>query len=141
MVEVDRLRFMLVDDDPHFRSLFAHATELSGHDVMEFEGGEVALEELPKYRPDVIVTNWMKRKGLNEREFTRRVRASGWTGPIVVATASFQDFIQDDIREIESDGVDLVVEKPWGLTELRQLINRGVALVRTMKENPILQSP
>ncbi len=79
-------KVLLVDDDPAVLRLMTLTLRLSGYDVCVAEDGRKALDGLRECSPDVIVLD-MQMPVMDGPTFYRRLRAEGWTVPVLVVSA------------------------------------------------------
>jgi DNA-binding response OmpR family regulator len=111
----------LEDEEDLLSSLVAFFTR-EGYDVHSASGGRAALEIARRVRPDIAVMDVMLHEGpegpngMDGFEVLRELRASGFTGPVILLTA----------RTLEHDkllafdlGADDYVTKPFSLMELK----------------------
>ena len=52
-------KILLVDDDANARIILNRVLTKSGYEVMEASNGREALEAASKFRPDVMLIDWM----------------------------------------------------------------------------------
>jgi len=112
------LRVLLVDDDPDGLELIAAMLRRDGAEVRAHAGADTALEELPGWRPDVLVSD-IGMPGVDGYELLRRVRAlpadRGGRTPALALTAFAHP--QDRTRALAA-GFNIYVPKPVDPTEL-----------------------
>lgn len=76
MLRVDfaKLRFLVVDDNEHMRSLLRTVLHGFGsRDVIEADDGVTGLEAFIAHRPDIVLTDWAMPR-IDGIEMTRRLR-------------------------------------------------------------------
>jgi CheY-like chemotaxis protein len=112
----DRLRVLVVDDDPSLRKLAA-AMFAGDFEVLVAENGEEGLKRATLERPDLILLD-LKLPDISGQEVARRLRRSAATSLIPVIMITGHD---DPASEIESlrAGVDDYVAKPFDEEALR----------------------
>ena len=83
------MRVLLVEDSNSLRHLFARVLMTQGIEVHEAADGLEALDSLPRFMPDVVLTDLM-RPGLDGLGLIRRLRAMPGLAevPVVAMTAS-----------------------------------------------------
>jgi two-component system response regulator MprA len=126
----ERMRVLVVDDEPQLRRALERALKLEGYDVEMAADGEEALGAVGSGRPvDAIVLDVLmpKRDGL---EVARELRARGDRTPILMLTA--RDAVQDRVDGLDAGADDYVV-KPFALEEL---LARLRALLRRTNGGP-----
>jgi CheY-like chemotaxis protein len=118
----DRLRVLIVDDEPSIRALCRVNLQLAGLEVLEAEDGEAALEQVEGGQPDIVLLDvmmprldgWEVAQHLGERAGTRDV-------PIIFLSARAG---QDDRQQgFDAGGVGYVV-KPFDPVELAETLKR-----------------
>ena len=82
------MRVLLVEDADALRHLFARVLKANGFDVREAANGQEALDCLPGFQPDIVVTDLMM-PIVDGFELIRQLRAMPMTAivPVVVMTA------------------------------------------------------
>jgi CheY-like chemotaxis protein len=118
----DRPRIMVVDDLVEHRDLLSQVLADLGYAVDTAGDGRAALEAIRNGSPPqlVLVDFWMP--GINGNQFLAALRAepdaARATIPVVVMTAD-----PDGVVELLSSAPpDLLLEKPFGLRELRRVV-------------------
>ena len=72
---LQRLKFLLVEDDPHMRAFIAHTlTELGATAVAEAADGGEALTLIRDYAPDIVITD-LNMEPVDGLELIRRIRS------------------------------------------------------------------
>ena len=105
---------LVVDDDPKFVRIVVRRLERAGYDCATGESGDHALWAVLGDRPDVIVLDVMMPhpSGI---EVCRHLRASGWTGGVVIVSARSS---AADRAAAQRAGADVFLAKPFPLDEL-----------------------
>ena len=120
-MRLDRLRVLIVEDEPDARRLPVKVLEEAGAIVTAAGSAAEALEALPEARPEVLVSDI----GMTEQDgfdLIRQVRARGHHAkdlPAIALTAFAQ---QDDQRRSLLAGFQLHVPKPVDPHELTMII-------------------
>lgn len=84
-----KLKVLIVDDDPNLRLLASAALRHDGYDIMEAGDGIEGLKRFADQRPNIVVLDLDMPK-LNGMEMLRRLRASGSSAkdvPVLILTA------------------------------------------------------
>jgi two-component system, OmpR family, response regulator len=120
---------LIADDDPHIREVLRFALSKAGHQVIEAEDGEQALERAAKETPDLVVLdiNMPRMDGL---EVCRRLRAEG---DLPILFLSSRDDEIDRVLGIELGADDYVV-KPFSP---REVVARVSAILRRGAARPV----
>lgn len=102
---------LVVDDDPSTRFVLRMILERDGHEIVEADHGEKALELIgPNRLPDVVTTD-VSMPVLDGVELIHRLRAMPSTAaiPIIVVSSNL-----DRVRDLHAAGlVDAIVTKPF----------------------------
>jgi CheY-like chemotaxis protein len=117
------MRILLVEDAPFLRYAFGRLLRLHGYEVMEANDGREALECVPEFRPQLVVTDLMM-PVMDGVELIQRLRADPETArlPIVAITADASD--RTETRARQAGAVDFItkpVDFPVLLDRLRGL--------------------
>ncbi len=121
----DRMRVLVVDDDPGVRDSLRRSLVFNGYEVELAEDGQRALSAIALRRPDAVVLDVMM-PGLDGLETCRRLRAAGEDLPVLMLTA--RESVADRVSGLDAGADDYLV-KPFALEELlarlRALLRRG----------------
>ena len=110
-------RIMHIEDDPDIREITRMSLELvGGFDVIQFEGGDIALENLPDDAPDMILLDVMM-PGMDGIETYARLREidAYKDVPIIYVTAKTS---KSDFKHLKENGALDVIIKPFEPMEL-----------------------
>jgi CheY-like chemotaxis protein/KaiC/GvpD/RAD55 family RecA-like ATPase len=127
-------RIMIVDDDPDILRLVRTGLSKAGFEVTEAQNADVALSEIAKRKPDLLITDAM----MPEKDgymLSKELRNMPGTGslPIIMLTALQEE--QDALKAFQ-DGIDDFITKPFSMAILRArvnaLLNRAYGQVQTM---------
>jgi len=117
------MRILLVEDAPFLRYAFGRLLRLHGYEVMEANDGREALDCVPEFRPQMVVTDLMMPE-MDGVELIQRLRANPETAsvPIVAITADASDRMKTRVRQAGAvDYITKPVEFPVLLDRLRGL--------------------
>jgi CheY-like chemotaxis protein len=132
----DRLKILVVDDNPHMRKLVVTILQALGtSQIFEATDGEQAWKLLKDANPDVLITDWMM-EPLNGLELTRQLRTSAQSPnpfiPVIMLTGNTHI---DHVRQARDAGVNEFLAKPVSvkaiLTRLLAVIEHPRPYVRT----------
>ncbi|NWG00852.1 MAG: sigma-54-dependent Fis family transcriptional regulator [Thermoanaerobaculaceae bacterium] len=116
---VNSAHVVVVDDDEGSRRAMAMGLRRVGWEVVEFDGGEAAVEYVAGGAPiDVLVTD-VRMPGMDGYEVLRQVRERRPELGILMVTA-FGD-VEDAVRALKA-GADDYLTKPVNLLELRKRV-------------------
>ena len=82
-------KVLVVDDSKLSRTMHALAVRELGHEVIEADNGETALELFEKELPDLVVTDLLMPR-MSGNELLARLRERNFDVPIVVVSADIQ---------------------------------------------------
>ena len=116
----DRLKILLVDDEPGIVRLVSKRLEVEGFDVVGCMDGTQAMIQVQAVRPDLIILDVML-PGVNGHEVCRRLkRDPGFKNiPIILFTAKTS--LKDEGIALEH-GADAYIRKPFRAKELIEAI-------------------
>ncbi|MFI0372146.1 response regulator transcription factor [Actinomadura sp. 1N219] len=118
-------RILIVDDEPAVRESLAGSLEFEGYRVTAAADGAMALEQVEREPPDLVVLDVLMPR-LDGLTTCRRLRALGATMPVLMLTA--RDMVGDRVTGLDA-GADDYLAKPFDLDELlarvRALLRRG----------------
>ena len=120
-------KILVVDDEPQIRDLLTTSLRFAGFDVRAVAAGAAAISAVLEDEPDLILLDVML-PDINGFGVTKRLRASGFTSPILFLTA--KDETEDKITGLNAGGDDYVT-KPFSLDEIVARIQ--AILRRTMQ--------
>ncbi len=110
----DGPRILIVDDEPNIRDLLTTSLRFAGFAVRAVGNGAQAISAVLEEEPDLIILDVML-PDMNGFGVTKRLRASGYTAPILFLTA--KDDTEDKITGLTVGGDDYVT-KPFSLDEI-----------------------
>ena len=120
-------RILVVDDEPNIRDLLVTSLRFAGYQVRAVSNGAQTISAVLEEEPDLIILDVML-PDMNGFGVTKRLRASGYTSPILFLTA--KDDTDDKIEGLNAGGDDYVT-KPFSLDEIVARIK--AILRRTMQ--------
>ena len=110
----DRVRLLVVDDEPHIADLVATVARYEGWQAVTASSGVAALAAAAEFGPDIVVLDLML-PDLDGFTVLDRLRANGDTVPVVFLTA--KDATSDRVAGLTRGGDDYLV-KPFSVEEL-----------------------
>jgi signal transduction histidine kinase/CheY-like chemotaxis protein len=117
-------RILVVDDDEMMRSVLTDILIQSGCHVDEVGLGREGIELFSRDQYDMVLTD-LGLEDMSGWEVAQNIKARSPSTPIALITGWGMQLGEDETR---SRGVDFVVSKPFRLEELRDVINRALAL-------------
>src|SRR6202040_558949 len=127
-IDFDKLRFLVVEDNPHMRRILrALLLGFGSREIHEAENGMAGLEAFNKVTPDIVIVDWAM-PNFDGLEFARMVRqpdanASPFT-PIIMLTGHSE---RKRVMEARDAGVTEFMVKPVSANALYQRILNVVA--------------
>lgn len=107
-------RVLIIEDDSDVYDILEIYLDDAGHSVFHADSGVSALEMFDHIAPDTVITD-LNVPDLNGIALIERLRANGFTGNIVVLTASS---LKSDRVNAERAGCTAYLVKPVGPSEL-----------------------
>ena len=117
-VEAAPKKILVADDDKHMRVLLTHLLETRGYCVSSAAGGQEALDQVPSFRPNLIVLD-LELPDISGSEVCHRLKSESATENIPVLVVSGRPDIADQARISQADGY---LEKPFRLSELAKRV-------------------
>ncbi len=111
---VDRVRLLVVDDDPPIADLVATVARYEGWEAVTAHTGAEALRRADAFRPDIVVLDLML-PDVDGFGVLDGLRRSGRMVPVVFLTA--RDGVADRVAGLTRGGDDYLV-KPFAVEEL-----------------------
>jgi CheY-like chemotaxis protein len=119
----ERLRLLLVDDDPLFLKSLGDLLEADGHKVTETSGGQAAIDAFraahQKHAPFSAVVTDLGMPYVDGRRVAGAVKEMSPSTPVILLTGWGQRLMADDDFP---PNIDRVLTKPPKLRELRQTL-------------------
>jgi CheY-like chemotaxis protein len=116
------MKILVIDDHPVNLKLASQVLRAGGHEVMQAEDAEQALEVLQQQVPDLVLTD-IALPGMDGLELTRRLKADPRFShlPVVALTASA---MKGDERRVLEAGCDAYIAKPLDTRTLSAQLSR-----------------
>ena len=121
VIKLDKLRVMIVDDQPDMRAMIRHMmAELGINQIFEAADGKQALSFVDDALDliDLIICDW-NMPTISGVEVLRQLRSVGCDMPFLMITGR-SDF--NSVSEAKSSGVTAYIRKPFSLDELEAKI-------------------
>ena len=111
------MQILAVEDDPVARRVLRQALTKLGHEVVEAEDGEAALDAMARENFRVIVSDWLM-PNMDGLEFCRRVRERPVEEYVYFILLTGRLASAENEREAADAGVDDFLSKPLDMNEL-----------------------
>jgi phosphoserine phosphatase RsbU/P len=118
-----KVKILLVDDDPVVRCMHSLLLRAQGHEVVEATDGEIAWQLVNKSQISFVVSDWMM-PNLAGVDLCRRIRAANLERYIYVILCTAKDEKSDLIEGMDAGADDFLV-KPIRAEELRVKVRAG----------------
>jgi len=124
----EAVRILVVDDEPSYRDYLERFLTRAGLDVRTAGTGREAVELAEAFAPEILLADWMLKNQMHGLEVARALRARHPALRVLLMTGFPSSEIRD---EADREGVDGFLEKPFGLDEVRDAIDRAVDRLRS----------
>lgn len=126
----NKIRVLIVEDEPAQLELLTYNLKAEGYDVISADNGEEGCLLAEEQKPELIILDWMlpKLSGIEVCRHLKRRKATSEI-PIMMLTARGEE--ADKVRGLDIGADDYIV-KPYSVAEL---LARARALVR--RANPV----
>lgn len=125
----DRKRILVVDDERQITRVLARGLEAHGYDVHVANDGEIALQTLKDWPPDLVITD-LAMPNVDGLELCRRLRNFSDV-PIIVLSVKGEE--KSKIAALDA-GADDYVTKPFGIDELLARVRANLRRATLGKE-------
>lgn len=115
---VGAISILVVDDDENIRNVLSEMLTFLGHRVTSAQDGEEAFRELAREDFNLVITD-LGMPGVSGWEVARRVKLKNASTPVMLISGWGS---QIDPKRIAETGVDLVLNKPFQLEDVRVAI-------------------
>ena len=122
-------RILVIDDEDNFRQLLCDILVEGGHEVELAHNGREGIELFKKKEFDLVFTDL----GMSEMsgwKVAKEIKMINANTPVALITGWNVQFQQS---EMEENGVDLIVHKPFHLDQVQKLVQEGIELKKYFK--------
>ena len=124
----NRLRIMVLDDEPIVCKRLKPALEKQGYEVDTFTESSEAMEQIQDVVYDIIITD-LKMKGVDGMQLlTEAKRRSPKTEVIVITGFATMETAKESFHK----GVFDFIAKPFKLSEIQEVVSRAETKIRGM---------
>jgi two-component system nitrogen regulation response regulator GlnG len=114
-------RVLVADDEPSIRFFLRETLQGAGHEVVEAESGDAALEVLARGDSEIAFLD-IRMPGPSGLELLDRLRSLGSDVAIVIMTA--QNTLENAVEAMKRGALDYLV-KPFGIDEVLALVAKA----------------
>ena len=131
-------KILVADDELISRTKLEHHVKRLGHEVISACNGKEALELWVKYRPDLVITDWIMPEltGIELVKEIKRLQGNHYTYVIMITS---QSELKDLVAGMES-GADDFLAKPFIKDELNVRIKAGERLINFGSRDTVIFS-
>jgi sigma-B regulation protein RsbU (phosphoserine phosphatase) len=123
---------LVVDDEAQIRDILAFYLKRAGYQILLAENGRVALEEMAKRMPDLILSD-LRMPDMAGDELCRSVKGSPETRDIYFILVSAMDGTSSKIGGLNL-GADDMITKPFHAQEVMAKVESAFRLIAMQKE-------
>ena len=120
---------LVVDDEPQITRVLRTSLSAQGYDIRVANSGEMALEIMKDWTPDMIITD-LSMPSIDGIELCRRVRV---VSQVPILVLSVRDKEQQKVEALDA-GADDYVTKPFGMNELLARVRANLRRVQPDKD-------
>ena len=113
---------MVVDDDAEYARLLVDCFSGLGFEVVYVDSGEKALDEMSRFKPDIVLLDIMM-PAMDGFEVCRNIRRNRGNANVIIIMLTSVCEVEDKIKGIDIGANDYVI-KPFGLSELFEVVAR-----------------
>ncbi|MCI0623741.1 MAG: GAF domain-containing protein [Acidobacteria bacterium] len=121
-------RFLIVDDEDPIRDLLAEMLVEQGHEVHTASGGREGLEIFKARMPDLVITD-LGMPEVSGWDVATGVKALSPTTSVILMTGWGITLDKERARE---KGVDVILSKPFQISEIQKVLNEMLELRYTV---------
>jgi DNA-binding NtrC family response regulator len=122
----NRLKIMVLDDEPIVCKRLKPALEKLGFEVDTFTRSFEAMHEIGKTRYDIIITD-LKMEGIDGMRFLQEAKKTHPETEVIVITGFAT---METAKESFKKGVFDFIAKPFNLSEIQRVVERAAAKIR-----------
>jgi len=126
---IERLKVLVVDDEPDAVELIASMIEPAGFEILCAYGGEEGIKKSFSEHPDVLILDLMM-PDVSGFDVVSRLKANPETRNIPIITCTSRDPTSEDIIRLRSDVISVMCKGEFAREELINEIKKVATLVR-----------
>ena len=125
-MNANKLRIMVLDDEPIVCKRLKPALEKQGYEVDAFTQSSEAMEQIKHVDYDIIITD-LKMKGIDGMQLLGEAKRRSPRTEVIVITGFAT---METAKESFHKGVFDFVAKPFKLSEIQEVVSRAEAKIR-----------
>jgi len=114
---------LVIDDDERVRTLLKDILVFGGHQVIEASDGILGMKCLEEGKFDMVLTD-LGMPAMNGWEVVKWVKSKTPQIPVGLITGWGRNLEEEKIKE---SGVDLIIGKPFQVSEILEAVNRYIS--------------
>jgi CheY-like chemotaxis protein len=118
---------LLVEDDESNRTMIARALTRAGHEVREATGGDAAISVGSRFRPSVLIADWMLRNPVHGLHVAQALQLVDPRIQTILMTGYPSQDLFDACAEC---GAAELLPKPFRLAEFKRAVERAIGAHR-----------
>ena len=122
----DKLRIMVLDDEPIVCKRLKPALEKLGYEVDAFTQSPEAMHQIQRISYDIIITD-LKMKEIDGMQFLSEAKKLHPTTEVIVITGFAT---METAKQSLQKGVFDFIAKPFKMGEIQEVVNRAAAKIR-----------
>ncbi len=132
-----KTRILVVDDEPHMtRMLLRLFRQIPEAKVESCLSGEEALEKLPSFSPDVVITD-IKMAGIDGLILLRKIKEFDHTISVILITG--YGTIEMAVQALKDGAYDFI-QKPFDSDHILHVVQRAIERTTLLRENKRLRT-
>jgi len=125
-MNANKLRVMVLDDEPIVCKRLKPALEKYGYEVDTFTQSSEAMEQIKQVKYDIIITD-LKMKGVDGMQLLDEAKRQSPQTEVIVITGFAT---METAKESFHKGVFDFIAKPFKLSEIQEVVSRAEAKIR-----------
>jgi len=125
-MNANKLRIMVLDDEPIVCKRLKPALEKQGYEVDAFTQSSEAMEQIKEISYDIIITD-LKMKGVDGMQLLSEAKLRSPKTEVIVITGFAT---METAKESFHKGVFDFIAKPFKLSEIQEVVSRAEAKIR-----------
>lgn len=126
-MNANRIRIMVLDDEPIVCKRLKPALEKQGYEVDTFTQSSEAMEQIKQVEYDIIITD-LKMKGIDGMQLLGLAKRRSPKTEVIVITGFAT---METAKESFHRGVFDFIAKPFKLSEIQEVVSRAEAKIRS----------